>query len=101
MKYSVHFQNFMVIAQWNRDDVEQVDGAGGSQLHPLAVGLGVVGVILLVLVVTASSHQRERLKMMARRALQSKIKTDGKNIRYSTVVVIEDILKHISNQCHV
>lgn len=41
-------------------------------LHPLALGLGVVGILVLIVVVAASSYQRERLQHMARKMLRSK-----------------------------
>lgn len=46
--------------------------AEDSGLHPLAVVLGVVGFLVLVVVVAASSYQRERLQHMARKLLRKK-----------------------------
>ncbi|KAF1314178.1 Ankyrin repeat-containing domain, partial [Globisporangium splendens] len=41
-------------------------------LHPLAVILGVVGILVMIVVVAASSYQREKLQHMARKMLRKK-----------------------------
>lgn len=41
-------------------------------LHPLAVILGVVGILALIVIVAASSYQREKLQHMARKMLRKK-----------------------------
>lgn len=48
------------------------------RLHPLALGIAIVGVLLLVLVVAASSYQRDKLQHMARKMLRSKRASFGK-----------------------
>jgi Tfp pilus assembly protein PilV len=44
----------------------------GGGLHPLAVVLGVVGILIMIILVSASSYQRERLQYMARKMLRKK-----------------------------
>ncbi|KAF0695494.1 Aste57867_13687 [Aphanomyces stellatus] len=46
--------------------------AEGQTIHPLAIGVGVVGLLILIILVSASSHQRERLQYMAKKAFRSK-----------------------------
>lgn len=41
-------------------------------LHPLAVVLGVIGILVMIVVVAASSYQREKLQHMARKMLRKK-----------------------------
>lgn len=48
------------------------------RLHPLAVGIGIIGVLLLIMVVAASSYQRDKLQHMARKMLRSKRASFGK-----------------------
>lgn len=50
------------------------------RLHPLAVAIGVLGVLAMVVLVAASSYQRDRLRLMARQMLRPKKKPgqDGK-----------------------
>jgi hypothetical protein len=50
--------------------VERTDGDG---LHPLAVILGIVGLLVMIVVVAASSYQREKLQYMARKLLRKKV----------------------------
>ncbi|KAG9412842.1 Ankyrin repeat [Aphanomyces cochlioides] len=56
----------------------------GQSIHPLAIGVGILGLIILVLVVTASSHQRERLQYMAKKAFRSKrVENTSSNVDYA------------------
>ncbi|DAZ95065.1 TPA: hypothetical protein N0F65_002799 [Lagenidium giganteum] len=41
-------------------------------IHPLAIIVGVIGLLALIIVVAASSYQRERLQHMARKLLRKK-----------------------------
>ncbi|TYZ62796.1 hypothetical protein PybrP1_003603 [[Pythium] brassicae (nom. inval.)] len=52
-------------------EIERRNAEDGG-LHPLAVALGIVGFLVLVVVIVASSYQRERLQHMARKLLRKK-----------------------------
>ncbi|TMW55457.1 hypothetical protein Poli38472_010339 [Pythium oligandrum] len=51
----------------------QVHVDAPQELHPLAVIIGVVGLLLMIVVVAASSYQREKLQYMARKLLRQKV----------------------------
>ncbi|CAH0479861.1 unnamed protein product [Peronospora belbahrii] len=45
------------------------------QLHPLALTVGVLGLFLLFFLVTASSYQKQKLQILARKMLWKKRKS--------------------------
>ncbi|KAF0739141.1 hypothetical protein AaE_008822 [Aphanomyces astaci] len=49
-----------------------MDSIVGGSIQPLAIGVGVVGLIALIVLVSVSSHQREQLQYMAKKAFRSK-----------------------------
>ncbi len=43
-----------------------------ASIHPLAIAVGVLGLLILLIIVTASSHQREKLQYLAKKAFRKK-----------------------------
>lgn len=52
-----------------------VQAPGRMSVHPLALALGVVGLFILMFLVAASSYQKQRLQVMARKMLRKKRKS--------------------------
>lgn len=55
------------------------DGITDQKIHPFALGLGLTVFLFLMILVMTSAHQRERLQLLAHRAIRSKASDYARN----------------------